>query len=66
MPLGPGHLDAEGNLRRFEILAYQRQALLQGLDELSATLARLEVIEAFERGYRALRPWLAVPETTSG
>ncbi len=52
-------LAADGRVRRFEVVEYYRQALLDGLDEISATLTRTARIDAFERDYRATRPWLA-------
>jgi 3-isopropylmalate/(R)-2-methylmalate dehydratase small subunit len=42
----------------FEVVEYYRQALLGGLDEISATLSRQARIDAFERDYRGARPWL--------
>jgi len=48
----------DGKVRRFVVVEYYRQALLLGLDEISATLARRERIDAFERDYRGQRPWL--------
>jgi 3-isopropylmalate/(R)-2-methylmalate dehydratase small subunit len=49
---------ADGKARAFAIVAYFRQALLGGLDEISATSARMDKIEAFDRDYRRQRPWL--------
>jgi 3-isopropylmalate/(R)-2-methylmalate dehydratase small subunit len=51
-------LAADGQVRPFEVVEYYRQALLQGLDEISATLTRIDCIDAFERDYRSARPWL--------
>lgn len=41
----------EGIAHRFEIDAYRKRCLLNGLDELDFTLTQLDQIEAFERGY---------------
>lgn len=41
----------EGIAYRFEIDAYRKRCLLNGLDELDYTLTQLDKIEAFERGY---------------
>jgi 3-isopropylmalate/(R)-2-methylmalate dehydratase small subunit len=48
----------DGSRHRFEIGDYQRHALLNGLDEIAATLARLPQIEAHEARYYEQRPWL--------
>jgi 3-isopropylmalate/(R)-2-methylmalate dehydratase small subunit len=50
---------ADGEARRFEVTQYYRDALLNGLDEISATLSRIDRIDAAERAYLAERPWLA-------
>lgn len=49
----------------FEIGGYQRHMLLNGLDEIGATLERLDRIEAHEASYQERFPWLATtrPET---
>jgi 3-isopropylmalate/(R)-2-methylmalate dehydratase small subunit len=52
-------LAPNGGVRRFEVVEYYRQALLNGLDEISATLTRADRIDAFERDYRGQRGWLA-------
>ena len=51
-------IGADGKTRPFDIAEYYREMLLQGLNEISATRARLPRIEAFERGYHGERPWL--------
>jgi 3-isopropylmalate/(R)-2-methylmalate dehydratase small subunit len=50
---------ADGSCYGFDPGAYQRQLLLDGLDEITATLRRLEQITAAEHAYFARRPWLA-------
>jgi 3-isopropylmalate/(R)-2-methylmalate dehydratase small subunit len=49
----------DGKEYRFEVSQYQRTSLLNGLDEVAATLARMSQIEAHERAYFAERPWLS-------
>jgi 3-isopropylmalate/(R)-2-methylmalate dehydratase small subunit len=51
----------DGRRTRFEVGEYQRQALLDGLDEIAATMTRLPAIQAHERAYLARRPWLTGP-----
>jgi len=48
----------DGKLHRFKVVEYYRRALLDGLDEISATMTRMDRIEAFERDYRGERSWL--------
>lgn len=48
----------DASRRTFEIGSYQRHALLNGLDEIAATLERLPEIETHEAAYLARRPWL--------
>jgi 3-isopropylmalate/(R)-2-methylmalate dehydratase small subunit len=38
---------------RFEIDAFSRHCLLEGIDELGYTLTQIAAIESFEKGYRA-------------
>jgi len=52
---GPGAFAA-----RFEIAAFRRRQLMEGLDDVALTLALIEAIEAFEVGYDAELPWLGV------
>ncbi len=55
-------VDAPDNwTRSFAIEPDRREALLQGLDEISATLNRAAAIEAFEKRHGADRPWLNPP-----
>lgn len=49
---------AAGSLTRFEIAPSRRQALLDGLDAVGATLARAAEIRAFEAGHLRASPWL--------
>jgi 3-isopropylmalate/(R)-2-methylmalate dehydratase small subunit len=47
-----------GWTRSFAVDPDRREALLQGVDEIGATLDRVAVIEAFEKRRWADRPWL--------
>jgi 3-isopropylmalate/(R)-2-methylmalate dehydratase small subunit len=48
----------DGRRQRFDVGEYQRHALLNGLDEIAATMSRLPAIQAHESAYLAQRPWL--------
>ncbi|MET0137544.1 MAG: 3-isopropylmalate dehydratase small subunit [Sphingobium sp.] len=48
----------DGSTFSFQIGAYHRYALLNGLDEIAASLSRMPAIEALEAHYYATRPWL--------
>ena len=50
-----------GLRHRFAIPPYNRQAMLDGLDEIGATLQRLAEVRAFEARYLDERPWLERP-----
>lgn len=41
----------------FEISEQRKHSLLNGLDDIGATLARADDIRGFERSYKARRPW---------
>jgi 3-isopropylmalate/(R)-2-methylmalate dehydratase small subunit len=43
---------------RFEIDAFRKHCLLNGLDEIGLTLQHAEEIRAFEAKHRKARPWL--------
>jgi len=42
---------------KFEIDAFKRHCLLNGLDDIGLTLEKAATIEAFENRYAASRPW---------
>ncbi len=44
----------------FEIDAFKKQCLLEGLNEIGLTLQEVDKIERFEDGQRVSRPWLYV------
>ena len=50
--------DADGNRTAFEVDAFKRHCLLNGLDEIALTLTKAPSIENFERRSLAARPWL--------
>jgi 3-isopropylmalate/(R)-2-methylmalate dehydratase small subunit len=47
-----------GQVSRFEIDAFRKHCLLNGLDEIGLTLQRADEIKAFEAKHRAAQPWL--------
>ena len=49
---------ADGKTYRFEIDAYRKRCLLEGLDELAFTLSQRDAIAAFERKHAAATPWM--------
>jgi len=49
---------ADGKAYRFDIDAYRKRCLLEGLDELAFTLGQHEAIAAFERKHAAATPWM--------
>ena len=42
----------------FEVDAFRKHCLLNGLDDIGLTLQDADAIKAFESGYQAQRPWL--------
>lgn len=51
-------VDARGEHHPFSVDAYRRGLLLEGLDEINASLRELPKFEAYETAYLARRPWL--------
>ena len=47
----------DGGVIKFEIDAFKRHCLLNGLDDIGLTLEKAATIEAFENKYAASRPW---------
>ena len=47
-----------GTVHRFEIDAFRRESLLQGLDEIGVTLRDADDIRAYEQQRAASAPWL--------
>jgi 3-isopropylmalate/(R)-2-methylmalate dehydratase small subunit len=55
---GPG-----GFAAGFEIAAFQRRQLLDGMDDVALTMALIETITAFEAEYDRVLPWLSCGQT---
>ena len=49
---------ADGKAYRFDIDAYRKRCLLEGLDELAFTLSQRDAIKAFEARQAATTPWV--------
>ncbi|WP_111414158.1 3-isopropylmalate dehydratase small subunit [Billgrantia lactosivorans] len=47
-----------GEILEFEVDAFRKHCLLEGLDDIGITLQDEEAIRAFEQRHRAERPWL--------
>jgi 3-isopropylmalate/(R)-2-methylmalate dehydratase small subunit len=50
----------------FELDAFRRQCLMEGLDEIGMTLAQDTAISKFESGMAQSRPWIAVETANEG
>ncbi|AQR75455.1 3-isopropylmalate dehydratase small subunit [Sphingomonas sp. LM7] len=50
----------------FELDAFRRQCLLEGLDEIGMTLAKDTEISKYESGVASLRPWITVGAGNEG
>jgi len=50
--------DPEGRVIEFEVDAFRKHCLLNGLDDIGLTLEDADVIRAFETGYKERAPWL--------
>ena len=48
----------DGGLVAFEIDAFRKQCLLDGLDDIDLTLTKSEAIDSFEARQKAAQPWL--------
>ena len=49
---------ADGKAYRFDIDAYRKRCLLEGLDELAFTLSQRDAIASFEQKHIAATPWV--------
>jgi 3-isopropylmalate/(R)-2-methylmalate dehydratase small subunit len=49
---------ADGKTYRFDIDAYRKRCLIEGLDELAFTLSQRDAIKAFEARQAAATPWV--------
>ena len=50
--------EPDGAVHRFEVDAFRRESLLQGLDEIGVTLREADDIRAYEQRRAASAPWL--------
>ena len=48
----------EGTVYKFEVDAFRKHCLLNGLDDIGLTLQHVEDIRAYETKHRAAQPWL--------
>lgn len=48
----------DGKVYRFEVEAFRKHCLLNGLDDIGLTLQHVDEIAAFEAKHRAAQPWL--------
>ena len=48
----------DGTVSRFEVEAFRKHCLLNGLDDIGLTLQHVDEIKAFEAKRRAAQPWL--------
>ena len=51
-------LTPSGEVMPFQVDAFRRQCLLQGLDDIGLTLQRADAIRAYEEKWRRQSPWL--------
>ena len=50
----------DGTVYQFEVEAFRKHCLLNGLDDIGLTLQHVDEIRAFEAKHRAAQPWLFV------
>ena len=48
----------EGASHAFEVDAFRKHSMLEGLDEIGLTLEHADAIRSFEQSHRAAQPWL--------
>jgi 3-isopropylmalate/(R)-2-methylmalate dehydratase small subunit len=48
----------DGKVYKFEVDAFRKHCLLNGLDDIGLTLQHVEDIKSYEAGHRAAQPWL--------
>ena len=48
----------DGKQYSFEVDAFRKHCLLNGLDDIGLTLQDAEAIRSFEGGYKKQQPWL--------
>jgi 3-isopropylmalate/(R)-2-methylmalate dehydratase small subunit len=47
-----------GKVYKFEVEAFRKHCLLNGLDDIGLTLQHVDEIKAYEAKHRASQPWL--------
>jgi hypothetical protein len=57
-PAGARVIEANGREHPFEIAAFRKYCLVNGLDDIGLTLRHKDKIEAFEKRRLAQQPWL--------
>ena len=48
----------DGTVYKFEVEAFRKHCLLNGLDDIGLTLQHVDEIKAYEAKHRAAQPWL--------
>ena len=48
----------DGKVYKFEVEAFRKHCLLNGLDDIGLTLQHVDEIKAYEAKHRAMQPWL--------
>jgi 3-isopropylmalate/(R)-2-methylmalate dehydratase small subunit len=48
---------SDGEVIQFEVDAFKKHCLLNGLDDIGLTMERVSAIDAFEANLNAQRPW---------
>ena len=48
----------DGTVCRFEVEAFRKHCLLNGLDDIGLTMQHGDEVKAFEAKHRAAQPWL--------
>jgi 3-isopropylmalate dehydratase small subunit len=56
--LPPASRAANGEAYPFQIDEFRKHCLLNGLDDIGLTLAKADLINAFEKRYLGAQPWI--------
>jgi 3-isopropylmalate/(R)-2-methylmalate dehydratase small subunit len=48
----------DGGMIKFEVDAFRKHCLIEGLDDVGLTMVEAPAIEAYEKKSAAARPWL--------
>ena len=48
----------DGGAVKFEVDAFRKQCLLEGLDDIGLTLKKQPIIDSFEKAVTSERPWM--------